>query len=284
MWKLRLPSSTAEAAVVSAVLNVRPGDEAWPEATYTQAPLSERSAAPGVDAWYHPALLTAGMIGDRSMETSTIRAVLDIYDRLEPDAYLDTLRIYYSRGLDVYGSAWRYSDLVTGLYAASELIKPRAYLEIGVRRGRSMAAVASVSPGCALVGFDRWTPNYAGMQNPGAQFVVQEMHRLGHSGPLELISGNSHETVPRYFEEHPDAWFDLIAVDGDHSPRGAAEDLACVLPRLKVGGAVLFDDITHPKHLDLADVWARACGQDPRFSHWEYGDLGYGLGIAVRKY
>ena len=49
----------------------------------------------------------------------------------------------YAGGRGKAGGDWRYADILTVLAAACDLIRPRSYLEIGVRRGRSMAMVAS---------------------------------------------------------------------------------------------------------------------------------------------
>ena len=250
---------------------------------YPPAPQVEQTTVNGVDDWYYPVLVTAEMLGRRATAACTVRRVQALYDILEEDAYIAVLKRFYATGLERFGDAWLYADLVTAACASAEVLRPAAYLEIGVRRGRSMAAVALAVPDCEFVGFDRWTPNYAGMPNPGPEFVRAELQRVGHRGTVELISGNSHQTVPAYFEANPDAFFDLIVVDGDHSNQGAAEDIACVLPRLKVGGAILFDDISHFKHT-LIEVWRHFFLDNPRFSAWEFRDLGYGVGIAVRRF
>lgn len=250
---------------------------------FPPAPRVEYTTAAGVEEWYYPVIVTADMIGRKAIDAGTVRVVLALYQLLEEDDYIRTLKTYYTTGLERFGDAWQYADLVTAAYTSAQILRPTAYLEIGVRRGRSMAAVALAAPDCAFVGFDRWTENYAGMPNPGPEFVRQELKRVGHRGPVEFVSGNSHQTVPAYLEEHPDAFFDLIVVDGDHSNRGAAEDIATVLPRLKVGGALLFDDISHFKHT-LIDVWRHFFVDNPRFSSWEFRDLGYGVGIAVRRF
>lgn len=236
-----------------------------------------------VEKWYSPALITASIIGQRSLSRETIQEVLNLYKQIEPDDYVSALIKFYSEGLSRYGDDWNYSDIVTVLYAAGELIKPKAYLEIGVRRGRSLAAVAATQPFCNIFGFDYWKRNYAGMETPGPEFVENEIKRTGYKGKIELISGNSHETVPAYLKAHPDLWFDLITVDGDHTAMGAADDLCNVLPRLKVGGAIVFDDISHPAHPDLNSLWDFYVNDSTRFSTWKYTDLGFGVGIAVRK-
>jgi hypothetical protein len=57
-----------------------------------------------------------------------------------------------------------------------------------------------------------------------------------------------------------------------------------VLPHLNIGGAIVFDDVSHPSHPELAQVWDDIVGSDPRFSSFTYVDAGYGVGFAIRKF
>lgn len=239
--------------------------------------------SPELGNWYHPVMLGPGTLGSLATSPVCLRRAIRIIACLEADDYIRYLLAYYTAGLERFGDAWRYADIVTVLLAAAQLVRPQHYLEIGARRGRSMAMVAATCPECEIVGFDLWLPDYAGMPNPGPDFVRAEMKKLGHTGRLELISGNSHETLPRYFSEHPDTFFDLITVDGDHSEKGAQRDLHDVLPRLKVGGVIVLDDICHPAHPYLGNVWQRVVAADPRFAAWQFTELGYGVALAVRR-
>jgi len=233
--------------------------------------------------WYHPVMIGPSTIGAMATSPASLRGVIQILECLEPDDYVRYLLAYYEAGLERFGDLWRYADIATVLVAAARLIRPRNYLEIGVRRGRSMAMVAATCPDCDIVGFDLWARDYAGMSNPGPDFVRAEIKKLGYSGRMELISGDSHETLPRFFSEHRDAFFDLVTVDGDHSKKGAERDLRDVLPRLKVGGIIVFDDICHPLHPYLAKVWQRVVVSDSRFATWQFAELGYGVAFAIRK-
>jgi predicted O-methyltransferase YrrM len=232
--------------------------------------------------WYEPVLLNPATIGRLATSEATLREVTDVLSRLEPDDYGRFVSGYYREGLERYGSAWVYADILSVLAASSRLLKPARYLEIGVRRGRSMAAVVAATPNCEVVGFDLWLAGYAGMDNPGPDFVRTEIAKFRSEGRLDLISGSSHDTVPRYFRDHPDLYFDLITVDGDHSASGATRDLQNVVPRLALGGVLVFDDIAHPHHPEVRDVWLREIVRSSLFRTWEFCDLGFGVGLAVR--
>ncbi|HEY9784839.1 MAG TPA: class I SAM-dependent methyltransferase [Candidatus Obscuribacterales bacterium] len=240
-------------------------------------------SAPGLPDWFPPLVLSASALAASATSQETLSDVLKVLEALEPDDILVHLINYIKTGSSKYGASWQYADILTVLFATSKLARPRRYLEIGVRRGRSLAMVASQQKHCEIYGFDRWTPNYAGMPNPGAHFVRQEMSKFGYEGKLEFIDGNSHETLPRFFKEHPGISFDAITVDGDHSESGAAQDILDVLPHLAVGGVIVFDDICHPKHPYLLNVWRKTVSSNSNFSSWEYLDLGWGVAFAIRK-
>lgn len=254
-------------------------DGEWPRAPMNPAVMAQVADAPD---WFPSLLLSPSMIAAKARSRQTLTSVVDILKRLTADEYVKYLLQFYPQGLDRVED-WSYVDLPTILLAATQLTQPRAYLEIGVRRGRSMAMVAAHQPSCDLYGFDMWVQGYAGMENPGPDFVRKEIKSLGHKGKLEFVDGDSHETLPRFFAQHPELFFDIITVDGDHSEAGAEQDLLDVLPRLSVGGVLVFDDISHPSHMYLKEVWLRTVASNPRFATWQYDELGPGIAIAVRK-
>jgi predicted O-methyltransferase YrrM len=234
-------------------------------------------------AWYPPLMVGAVALAEVITGRRYVELALNLLRRLSPDDYSRYITEFYADGLARFGETWRYADIVTLLLGLAETLKPRRYLEIGVRRGRSACAVASMAPACDLVLFDMWIRDYAGMDNPGPSLVRSELARVGHHGRCDFVDGDSHETLPRYFAANPSAAFDLITVDGDHSDEGATRDLCDVLPRLAIGGAVVFDDICHPAHPGLKAVWHRLVVQDSRFSTRSFDEVGYGVGFAVRK-
>lgn len=232
--------------------------------------------------WLSPVLLSAASLLRKSSSTENLVGVVTSLRRLSSDDYSEFMIEYLERGIALCGDTWGYCDLLSVLRASSDLLRVRTYLEIGVRRGRSVGIVVDRAPAVDVYGFDLWVPDYAGMANPGASFVHDEMARLDHQGKLDLISGDSRTTLPRFLSEHADLSFDLITIDGDHSEEGARADLLNALPRLRQGGVMVMDDVAHPQHRYLKDCWVECVASDPRFDTAMYTDLGYGVAFAVR--
>lgn len=177
-------------------------------------------------------------------------------------------------------------------------LRPETYLEVGVRRGFSMAVVAARCPEVEIYGFDSWVPRYGGVENPGPRFVQSEMERVGYRKKVHFVTGDSHQTLPAFFRV-PNA-FDIITIDGDHSLLGAYRDLLDTLPHCSPGGAVVFDDIaagppcSTPEALetergedphkwgDLLGVWRAVKAHFTGFRCFEYLQAPPGVGLAVR--
>ena len=237
----------------------------------------------GID-FYGAAVIGSATIGELACDPAMLRETLDLVGRVADDDYVAHVRGFVDTARRAAGDAWRYADITTVLAAATRLLRPASYLEIGVRRGRSAAVVGAGAPACSIVAVDMWNEGYAGMDNPGPAHLRDVLARAGHRGEIRVISGDSHVELPRLFATEPGLTFDLITVDGDHSTRGARRDLEDVLPRLRIGGALVFDDVSHPAHPELARVWERTVASERRYATWAYDDVGYGVAVAVRRW
>jgi predicted O-methyltransferase YrrM len=223
---------------------------------------------------------TISTIAEGALSSEAADYVLDLVRKLSKTEETVGQEIYYLWAQGKFGKHWRHADITTVLCAAAMAVRPKTYLEIGVRRGRSAAVVGALTPECAIYGFDLWLEGYANAPNPGPDFVRNELRALGHSGETTFISGDSKVTVPAFLKAHPDLFFDIITVDGDHSVAGASRDMANVLPRLKIGGVIVFDDVCSAPM--LMRLWRWFVKDDDRFRGWEFTDTGAGIGAAVR--
>jgi predicted O-methyltransferase YrrM len=237
---------------------------------------------PAVGSGYSSLILRPEGVAARAASPEIIARVLELIERLEADPFTMHMAEVYRAGLERFGPYFRYLDITTVLGAVADLGHPENYLEIGVRRGRSLAIVASMVPEVALVGFDLWQVGYGNNENPGPDFVQSELARLGHRGSLDLISGDSHVTVPEYLGKNSSATFDIITVDGDHSLDGAWDDLYNVTPRLRVGGVLVFDDTNNPYCPGLRDVWDALVAADGGLLPASFDEVGTGVSFALR--
>ncbi|MBI5722731.1 MAG: class I SAM-dependent methyltransferase [Planctomycetes bacterium] len=233
-------------------------------------------------AFYGPTLLTPSTLAKIAASTTVWQELLNWHAMLATDQYVAYVDAFYRQCLTQYGQHWFYLDITNVLYAASKLIQPKNYLEIGVRRGRSCCAVVRGCPTVDITACDMWIQNYAGMENPGPDFVFAEVQKHGFRGHFQVVNGNSHEMLPKFFSQNPGRTFDLITVDGDHTEQGAYQDLHDVLPHLAVGGAIVFDDISHPAHPYLLEVWRRAARECGFLATYEFAEQGYGVAFGIR--
>ena len=233
--------------------------------------------------FYNPVILSPSTLVNIVTSSSSWNEILLFHHLMATDEYVKYLDTFYRECIRRFGSNWYYMDIVNVLYAASKTIQPRNYLEIGVRRGRSVCTVARGCTNVRIVAFDMWMQGYAGMENPGPEFVKSELKKHGHTGEIYFINGDSHQTIPAFFKQNPQATFDMITVDGDHTEAGAFDDLKNIIPHLSVGGILVFDDIAHPAHLYLFNVWRKAMLMFPFLTSFEFAELGYGVAFAIRR-
>jgi predicted O-methyltransferase YrrM len=179
--------------------------------------------------------------------------VLDLIQRLTPDSYLYRNIENYKRSIE-QRATW--FDNLTFLNWYARTFRPKHYLEVGVRRGRSIVQVLSASPETTAYGFDMWIADYAGEPNEGPNFVLSELRKAGIASSPTFISGDSKLTLPHFFTNRSNPQqLDLIQIDGDHSYAGAKADLDIAFDHLAPGGAIVFDDINHPSHPYLLPLW-----------------------------
>lgn len=235
-------------------------------------------------SWYEPLLAGPSTFAKDCCSSQTVSSVMNIIRKLTPDDFIRFNLQYYTEGIKRFGNNWQYADILTVLYGICSNIKVNSYMEIGVRRGRSMAVVAAACPTVSMVGFDIWRPNYVGIDNPGPDFVQKEIEKVGYDKKIEFVSGNSQYTVPEYFKNNPGTYFDLITVDGEHTVKGAKRDLVNVIPYLKIGGFLVFDDICSPDLSYLRSVWQKTIVKSDRFACYSFEELGYGIAFAIKKY
>ncbi len=268
--------------------------------------MAERHAGRPLDYWRDltPEAALSEMLDDKNRCVT-----LEVFDQLTTDpVFTAMIRTSIEAGR---------LDLRLAIAWLARMIEPDRYLEIGVRRGFSMSTLAAIRPHARIFGFDMWVEDYVGVSNPGVEFVRGELNRVGYRGNAQFVSGNSHETLPVFFGRgKPRLWerilgqpvtsrgdLDMILVDGDHSILGAYRDLCDVMPHVRVGGAVIFDDIApdlsgfdeagiQAVRDELGDdphgwggllgVWHAIQSDFPNYRYFEFTQDSPGVAFAIR--
>ena len=152
----------------------------------------------------------------------------------------------------------------------------RRYLEVGCREGDSLRQIVANSALIArVVVCDMWGPMYGGTGRGGHDHIDAMLNGFAYTGDRLFLDGDSKELVPTLREQ-----FDLVLVDGDHSPAGALADLTNCWPLVEPGGQLVFHDVCHPAHPGLRTLFHVFMDDQPdcglRHEIWE----GHGVAVA----
>lgn len=219
---------------------------------------------------------------DKILHTACSRATLERMDRIWSKMEPGHIQPAYPTN-DFGELAESGYCCVNQILAAIAELGAGHYLEIGTRRGHSLAIVACTSPTMELYSFDLWEGDYGNQPNPGPEFVTSELAKAGYKGDhCVYFKGNSRETIPKFFAtaNHRQR-FDMIYVDGDHDEDGAQIDLDNVVGHIAENGFVIFDDLGgHMPHLNK--VWKSFTEAHPELESMTETRFGTGWGLARR--
>lgn len=155
---------------------------------------------------------------------------------------------------------------------------PESYLEVGCADGGSLLDALASFPSLMRVAVaDTWGREYGGTGRGGHQHIERAVADLFPQVRVDFYDGDSHSTLSQVVDR-----FDLILVDGDHSDEGARRDLEDCWKLLGDGGALIFDDVAHPEHGYLREVFMEF--SNSHTAHWlMIEDCGTGFGMATKE-
>lgn len=116
--------------------------------------------------------------------------------------------------------------------------------EIGVFAGRMSRAMLELKPDMRLYLIDPWSSSHSseGYRETGDFHadMSQREHDRYYRVARDAVQGFDATIVRKYSadaaEDFPDAFFDLVFIDGDHSYEGCRADIINYLPKVKPGG------------------------------------------------
>ena len=120
--------------------------------------------------------------------------------------------------------------------------------EIGVNAAHSLLLMLLVNPTAEYTLFDLGNHKYT---RPCVEYIRTQFPDT----KIEIIYGNSVETIARYIKENPAqlSTYDLCHLDGGHTQDIFSHDYANVKKLVKAGGVVIFDDYDLPEIRSFID-------------------------------
>ena len=132
---------------------------------------------------------------------------------------------------------------------------PTRFLEIGVSTGELAAMALSEFPDLLYTGIDSWRfddtyqaqiaeKSRRHLLSKAAWEAIYERAKAAvafASDRVKLVRSTSAEAAPRM----PDAHFDIVYIDGDHSYKAVTEDLEAYWPKVSPGGIFAGDDFCY---------------------------------------
>ena len=124
-------------------------------------------------------------------------------------------------------------------------LAPGPFLEIGTYRGKSTTVLAT-----ALRDAGRFVEFYSlDIAGDDLELARATLAERGLARHVTLVHGS----VTAFFRGLPGFRPRFVFVDGDHSAKGVARDLAALEERVPAGGLLLFHDFRDPRNEDPAD-------------------------------
>ena len=98
------------------------------------------------DKIFDPIIFTPSYIREELKKPSYNKEIYNILKNQQNEPYVKFVKEYYKEITIKHKNHSNYVDMIKVLHVISKLIRPENYLEIGVRRGRSISIVAKNSP------------------------------------------------------------------------------------------------------------------------------------------
>lgn len=181
---------------------------------------------------------------------------------------LDGLLHYGDKGKEGFEHACYYHAYAS----VARVLRPKAVLEIGVRRGYALVAMLRGFPGIQrIVGIDT-----EGWVNSSQTLAFENLRAIGYVGELELPVASSRG----FSSSLGSAQFDIVHVDGDHSYESAVADILEYWPFVRSGGALIVDDL---QQFDVMRALVDALPKLKQLSGSFYFPTGTGWRILVKE-
>ena len=131
----------------------------------------------------------------------------------------------------------------------SAAIKATEAMEIGFNAGHSALFMLLANPQLHLKCFDNLSHKYT--------LKCYQYLKYHFRTRIEMIAGDSNQTVTEYHKTAPSKTYDLIHIDGSHEEKTAQSDLTNSYQLLESFGTLIWDDVHCPRLNDLIEQNAK---------------------------
>lgn len=133
---------------------------------------------------------------------------------------------------------WKFPNYYPFFYGLGKCLMPTSYLEIGTRYGYSLVAIYL---GAKNVISQITSIDLQEYKDKSQNYAKANLLAKGYKGQYEFLIGSSHD--PKIKEKVKGRLYDLVFVDGDHSYKGAMEDIVFYWNNVTPGGFMIIDDV-----------------------------------------
>jgi len=154
------------------------------------------------------------------------------------------------------------------MYELAKTINPELVVEAGVYGGRTLFPMALGAPSAQVIGIDSWRADECIQGEPDQyhdtwkthdfeskyRFVVDEIRSSGI--PIQIIRANHLEAASNF----PNLSIDLFHEDANHSPSIIRRSMNTWIPKLKIGGILVWDDPGWGDGQDVVEYVRSKCG------------------------
>lgn len=166
------------------------------------------------------------------------------------------------------GTDWRFTERIApAFYDILDITKAENILEIGFNVGGSALMFLSIKPDLAYFSVD------INRSEKSIDFLAEMF--LG----FYFTQADSKELVVR---EGQEGIYDLVFIDGDHTPEGVTADINVALKYKPA--YILFDDVRHPSHSYIEKIITEDYADKLEVvKMYEFNDLWEGYSMALCK-
>lgn len=157
---------------------------------------------------------------------------------------------------------------------------PRSYLEFGLEKGFTAAAVAAACPSVEIYGIDSWSSSNIGSSKITISSAAWNIQQVGYRGYTRFVTGDPSTGFSRLKESCISPLsLDLVLLRADMFGIDATKQLNQIVPYVRSGGAIVIYSISEDI---FKSVWSEMQEKYFQFTYLQCKKLNTGIALAVK--